>query len=69
LLSGSQDSSIKKWKVSTGELIWTIWPGGVASMLEFEGVLYAGVGSESFMKFNAESGTFIKSVRGVFDLI
>jgi WD40 repeat protein len=66
LFSASSDGSIKKWKVATGEIAFSISSSTFKkfSPFEFEGVLFAGVGGNSFSKFKVENGSLIETIKG-----
>jgi WD40 repeat protein len=65
LISGSRDTLVKKWDINSGELLQTIKTGGyVSSMFLHDGILFCGIYSSSFTKFDVITGLFIENVKG-----
>jgi outer membrane protein assembly factor BamB len=65
LYSAGWDTRIIKWKISTDEVIWNFVSSLAAfSLEEFAGVLYIGLGENSYCKFNIENGSLIYSITG-----
>jgi WD40 repeat protein len=69
LFSVEKDSTIIKWKILTGEVIWSFTTTlSVTSLEHYAGLLYAGLGENSYSKFKIENGSLIYSLRGFFSL-
>jgi WD40 repeat protein len=67
LYSGSYDSSIKKWKISTGELVHSKIIGkNVWTLFISRGIVYGGINFNSFTKFDLESLATIEEVKGLY---
>jgi hypothetical protein len=65
LYSACFDAVIKKWRVSTGQLIFSVQTGGSVYTVDiFNDVLYYSIGLNSYSKFKKESGDTIEVVKG-----
>jgi hypothetical protein len=55
--------------MSTAEVIWNFEStSSVVSLEEHAGFLYAGLGENSYSKFNIENGSLSNSMKGFFSL-
>jgi hypothetical protein len=70
LFSGGRDSIIKKWEISTGELLWSAeYEGVTRKLIQTGSILYSGSVSHSYIRLDSEIGLLLQKVTGMIDFL